>query len=87
MTLARRDLAALPGYLDTIDAWIADGTLGAETPNRADLQIAPTLGLLMAMGDLRAIIAPRPAGQLADRLVSMPGSIPVGAIPAELLPA
>ena len=28
------DLAALPGALDKIDAWIADGTLGGEPPER-----------------------------------------------------
>ena len=82
------DLRALPGYLDRIDAWIADGTLGATpTPNRADLQIAPTLGLLMTMADLRAIIGPRPAGQLADSVKRFPGSMPVGAIPAAELPS
>lgn len=80
------DLAALPAHLDRIDAWIADGTLGGETPNRADLQIAPTLRLLSAMEDLRRIIAPRPCGKLLD-LVWLPGTIPAGAIPAQLLPA
>ncbi len=57
------DLRALPGYLDRIDAWLADGTLGAQpTPNRADLQIGATLALLMTMADLRVRIEPRPAG-------------------------
>ena len=38
-TAARADLDALPGQLDRIDAWIADGLLGGEQPNAADLQI------------------------------------------------
>lgn len=75
------DLEALPGYLDQIDAWIADGTLGAEpTPNRADLQIGATLALLMTMEDLRAVIGPRPAGALADRLFTAHGHLPAGAL-------
>jgi glutathione S-transferase len=81
------DLRALPGHLDRIDAWIAEGVLGADPPNRADLQIAPSLALLMTMQDLRAVIAPRPAGQLADRLFTVSGSIPAGALPPELVPA
>jgi glutathione S-transferase len=75
------DLAALPGHLDRIDAWIADGTMGAKpTPNRADLQIGSSLSLLMTLGDLRAQIAQRPAGQLADELFATNGSIPAGAL-------
>lgn len=81
------DYAALPGYLDKIDAWIADGTLGCPQPNRADLQIAPTLALLMTMQDLRARIQDRPCGQLADRLFRVGGHIPSGAIAPALLPA
>lgn len=81
------DFRALPGYLDTIDAWIADGTMGGEVPNRADLQIAPTLALLMTMQDLRDRIASRPCGRLADRLFQVGGHVPAGAIAPELLPA
>ena len=35
----RADLAALPGMLQRIDDWIADGVLGGEELNAADLQI------------------------------------------------
>ena len=81
------DLQALPGWLQQIDDWIADGTLGGETPNAADLQIAPSLALLMAMEDLRAIIAPRPCGAWADRLFpGGRGHLPAGSIPAAALP-
>jgi glutathione S-transferase len=75
------DLAALPDHLDRIDAWIADATMGGETPNRADLQIGSSLSLLMTIADLRATIASRPAGVLADRLFAIAGSIPAGALP------
>ena len=36
---ARSDLAALPRQLERIDGWIAEGLLGGEQPNAADLQI------------------------------------------------
>ena len=79
------DLAALPGMLDRIDAWIADGVLGADPPNAADLQIATSLRLLMALDDLRPAIATRPAGQLAERVVpDYPGKVPP-IFPAEWL--
>lgn len=81
------DLQALGGWLQRVDDWLADGTLGAEPPNAADLQIAPSLKLLMAMDDLRAIIDPRPCGAWADRLFpATVGHLPPGAIPAEVLP-
>ncbi|MDQ3630343.1 MAG: glutathione S-transferase N-terminal domain-containing protein [Actinomycetota bacterium] len=81
------DLQALPGWLQQIDDRLADGTLGADPPNAADLQIAPSLKLLMAMEDLRAIIAPRPCGAWADQLFpDGVGHFPAGAIPASILP-
>jgi len=84
----RADLAALPEYLDRIDGYIADGVMGAEQPNAADLQIATTLRLLMTLEDLRPLIEPRPAGELALRLFpSLPGSLPAGSLPREWLPA
>ncbi len=81
------DLQLLPGWLDRIDGWLADGTLGQEQ-NAADLQIAPSLKLLMTMADLRAIIGPRPCGAWADALFPVyPGHVPLGAIPRSALPA
>ncbi len=82
------DVRSLPDLLDKVDGWIADGVLGGEQPNAADLQIAPSLRLLMALADLRPIIEPRPAGQLALRLFpDFPGDVAAGSIPAEYLPA
>lgn len=82
------EVAAVPAHLDKIDAWIAEGVLGGPEPNRADLQIAPSLRLLMTLEDLRAIIEPRPCGQLAMRYFpDVAGSIPVGTLAPELLPA
>jgi len=65
----RRDLAGLPAMLDRIDRWVNEGVLGAEEPNAADFQIAPSVRLLMTMEDLRPSIETRPAGSLARRLV------------------
>ncbi len=73
----RADLQALPGYLDTIDAWIGEGVLGGAQPNAADLQIATSIRLLMSMDDVRPAIAQRPAGKLAERVVpDYPGHLP-----------
>jgi glutathione S-transferase len=87
---AHADLAALPGQLDRIDAWIAEGTLGGEEPNAADLQIGSTIRLLLTIADLRPLIEgppPRPAAALARYFPPMVGEVPVGTLPAEWLPA
>jgi glutathione S-transferase len=65
----RADLASLPGDLDRIDGWIADGVLGGGEPNAADYQIAPSIRLAMTFDDLRPAIEQRPAGQFAMRVV------------------
>lgn len=75
----RRDLAALPGLLDKVDAWIEAGVLNGEQLNAADFQIAPSLGLALTFADLRPTIEGRPAAALAKRVVpNYPGdSAPV----------
>jgi glutathione S-transferase len=83
---ARADLAALPAHLDRIDGWIADGLLGGEQPNAADLQIGSTIRLLMSIGDVRPLIAARPAARLASYFPPMVGEIEAGVLPAEWLP-
>jgi glutathione S-transferase len=65
----RRDLAALPGFLDKIDAWIEAGVLNGEQLNAADFQIAPSLALAMTLDDLRPAIERRPAAALAKRVI------------------
>jgi glutathione S-transferase len=67
--VVQRDLADFPSWLDQVDAWIADGTLGGESPNAADFQIAGALALAMTLDDLRPAIESRPAGQLATHLM------------------
>nr|MDQ3572358.1 glutathione S-transferase N-terminal domain-containing protein [Actinomycetota bacterium] len=49
----RADLAAFPGWLDRIDAWIADGVLGGEHLNAADFMVAPSLALILYRPDVK----------------------------------
>jgi glutathione S-transferase len=84
---ARADLAALPGQLDRIDAWIAEGLLGGERPNAADLQIGSTIRLLMSIGDVRPLVEGRPAASLARYFPPLAGEIDAGVLPAQWLPA
>jgi glutathione S-transferase len=80
----RADLRALPAHLDRVDAWIAEGVLDGAQPNAADLQIAPTIRLLLTLDDVRPLIAGRPAEQLAHRwFAPLPGSVPAGALPVD----
>jgi glutathione S-transferase len=73
----RADLAALPGMLQRIDDWIAEGVLGGDELNAADLQIATVVRGLMTLQDLREAIAGRPAGELAMRVApDFPGDVP-----------
>jgi glutathione S-transferase len=65
----REDLARLPGLMDHADALVANGTIGGEAPNAADLQILTSIRLLMAHEDLRPAIASRPCGRAALRLI------------------
>jgi glutathione S-transferase len=79
----RADLRALPGHLDRIDGWLADGVLGADAVNAADLQIATTSRLMLTLGDLAPLFAGRPAEAHARGLFpDWAGSTPVGVFPA-----
>jgi len=80
------DLAGLPEKLDRVDRLAADGVIGGETPNAADLQIGSTLRVLLLVGDLRARLEGRPGEAIARRLFpEWPGEIPAGAYPAAWL--
>lgn len=82
------DLAGLPAKLDHVDALIADGVIGAEAPNAADLQIAATVRVFDVVGDLAPLLAGRPARDLAHRwFADYAGAIPAGAFPAGWVPA
>ena len=77
----REDLAALAAHLDRADGYVAEGTIGGDPPNVADLQVASSLRLVMTLDDLRPAIEARPSGQLALRLFpEYPGRIPSGSV-------
>lgn len=84
--IVQADLAALPAQLDHIDAWIADGVLGGETPNAADLQIGSSIRLLATIADLRPLIEGHTCERLTRWFDPQPGEIPAGTLPAEWLP-
>jgi glutathione S-transferase len=84
----RQDLQDLPGHLDRIDAWIADGVIGGDQPNVADLQLLSTVRLLGTLDDLKPLIEPRPAWAKARELFpEYHGTTPAGSLPSEWLPA
>jgi glutathione S-transferase len=84
---AAADLAALPRQLERIDAWIAEGLLGGERPNAADLQIGSGIRLLMSVADIRPSIEAHPAAALARYFPVMSGEVPAGVLPAAWLAA
>ena len=86
-TIVQADMAALPAQLDHIDAWIADGVLGGEEPNAADLQIGSSIRLLLTIGDVRPLIEGRPAESLTRWFEPQAGEVPAGTLPVEWLPA
>lgn len=75
--MVRADMERLPEWLDTVDDWIADGTIGGEAPNAADYQIGTTVRVMLAMEDLRPAVEGRPAEALAREIATKyPGSLP-----------
>jgi glutathione S-transferase len=84
---AQADLAALPQQLDRIDGWIAEGLLGGERPNAADLQIGSTIRLLESIADVRPLLAGRPCQRLAAYFGALVGEVPAGSLPAAWLQA
>ncbi|MCW3067551.1 MAG: glutathione S-transferase [Solirubrobacterales bacterium] len=84
---ARADLAALSDQLDRIDGWIAEGLLGGERPNAADLQVGSTIRLLMSIGDVRPLVEGRPAARLTGYFPPIAGEVEAGVLPADWLPA
>jgi glutathione S-transferase len=65
----RELLIALPAQLDRVDGWIAEGVLGADALNAADLMIAPSLALLDYRLDLSDELRARPCGALMERVL------------------
>jgi glutathione S-transferase len=82
------DLAGLPAKFDHLDALAAEGIVGGDEPNAADLQIGATVRVLLTVGDLRPLIEGRPAEEIARRwFPDYAGNVPTGAFPAGWTPA
>ena len=76
------------GQLERIDGWIAEGLLGGEEPNAADLQIGSTIRLLQTIGDVRPLIDESSrGGQLTRYFPADGGRSPRGHAAAAWLPA
>ena len=81
------DLAGLPAKLEHVDQLAADGVIGGEQPNAADLQIGATLRVLLTVGDVAPLIEASAGAEIARRLFpDVAGSIPAGAFPAGWTP-
>jgi glutathione S-transferase len=75
------ELAAFPAKVEHVQALLADGVIGGEQPNAADLQIAATLRVLLVVGDVRPLLEPV-ADYARGLFPEFPGDIPAGAYPA-----
>jgi len=82
---AGADMCSLPDHLDHAASLIADGTIGGETPNAADLQIGSSIRQLGAIADLKPLLTSCPAAALARHFPPMVGHIPPGTAPAAWL--
>jgi glutathione S-transferase len=81
------DMRRLPGLIDRVDELIAEGVIGGQETNAADLQIGTTLRVLLEWEDLRHLVENRPAEDLARRVLpNYPGPI-VRSLPPEWIPA
>jgi glutathione S-transferase len=81
-------IAQVPEALDHVDELIADGVIGGEEPNAADLQIATSVRALLTLKDLDPVTQGRPAADLAMRYMPEFGTdFPAGLLPAEWLEA
>jgi glutathione S-transferase len=81
----RTDLEELPSLLDEVDRLLVDGVIGGEDLGAADFQIAATVRVLVAMGDVGRLAAGRPAEGFARRVVPTYPDIPA-ALPGDWLP-
>jgi glutathione S-transferase len=80
---ARADILALPRQLERIDGWIEEGLLGGEQPNAADLQLGSTIRLLASIQDVRGLLEPHRAIELARYFPPLVGEVPAGTLPAD----
>jgi glutathione S-transferase len=76
-----RDLEELPGHLARVEAGLDAGILGDDPPNAADLQIAPSVRLLLTLDDVAPLVEAGRAAEWARRLFpDVPGRMPAGTL-------
>jgi glutathione S-transferase len=79
-------IAQVPEVLEHVDELIAEGVMGGEGPNAADLQIATSVRALLNVRDLDSVTRNRPAADLAMRYLPEFGTdFPAGLLPTEWL--
>jgi glutathione S-transferase len=84
----QEDLAGLPALLAHVERLAADGVIGGEQPNAADLQIGATLRVLLTVADLQPLLR----GGAGERIAigcfpEYRGEVPAGAFPVGWVPA
>jgi glutathione S-transferase len=67
--VVREDFAALPGMLDKLDGYVANGALNGPQLTAADFEIAPLVAALLGHRDRRAQIERRPVAGLVPRVL------------------
>jgi glutathione S-transferase len=84
----QEDLARLPALLAHIEQLGANGVIGGEAANAADLQIGATLRVLLTIGDLQPLLRDGVGERIAMSLFpEYPGEVPAGAYPAGWVPS
>jgi glutathione S-transferase len=77
----RADIQALPEQLARIQAAIDDGVLGGDPPNAADLQLAPSVRLLLTLEDVEPLVPVGVAAWARGLFSDVPGRMPAGTYP------
>ncbi len=84
----QEDLAGLPALLAHVEQLGADGVIGGQEPNAADLQIGATLRVLLTVADLRPLLSGGVGERIArNNFPEYPGEVPAGALPAGWVPS
>lgn len=76
----RTDLAQLPDHLARIERGFDDGTIGGDPPNAADLQLAPSVALLLTMDDVAPLVPERVANWARRVAGDATGRMPAGTL-------
>ena len=81
------ELEGLPAKIEHIEQLAADGVIGGEQANAADLHIGATITVLLPIADLRPLLEGTAAERIATALFPPSvGEVPAGAYPAGWVP-